>query len=160
MNKPIKSDVKKAVTKVLSEALEPMMKVGPYALFGTNKDLESGKGVDLVYPGFTITIHRAGGSNRNYANALQRNLKPHRQRYERGLLDEETQKEIVMKSFVEGVVVGWRGVTDAAGKTMVFTPENAIKLFTDLPDLYNDVKAQADDAATFRDEQEKVEEKN
>jgi hypothetical protein len=35
-------------------------KKSAHDLFGTNKDLESGKGVTLEYPGFSITIHRAG----------------------------------------------------------------------------------------------------
>ena len=137
-----------------------MSNQNPYALFGTNKDLEAGQGVKLQYPGFSITIHRAGGSNKRFAQVLAAKMKPHRQRHERGLLDDETADRIMLEAFAESVVVGWEGVKDAKNKAIKFSVENVIKLFTDLPDLFADVKSQALNAAVFRDEAEKVEEKN
>lgn len=137
-----------------------MDKSNPYDIFGTNKDLEAGKGVTIDYPGFSITIHRAGGSNKKYATALAAKIKPHRQRFDRGLLDDETSNKILLEAFVEGVVVGWSGNIGPGGKKAEFSHENCVKLFTDLPDLYEDVRTQANDAATFREEQEEIEEKN
>lgn len=125
-----------------------------YKFFGTNKELESGKGVKLQYPGFSITIHRAGGSNKKYAATLAQKMKPHRQRFERGLLDDETSERLLMEVYAESVVVGWENIA------MDFTPENCVKLFVDLPDLYADIKTQAMSAATFRDQMEGIEEKN
>lgn len=132
----------------------------PYKVFGTNKDLEAGKGVTLQYPGFSIVINRAGGANKKFASIMAAKLKPHRQKFERGLLDDETSQQILLETYAESVVIGWNGVTDKAGKKIPFTPSACVKLFTDLPDLFDDVKNQANNAAVFRDENEAVEEKN
>lgn len=132
----------------------------PYKLFQTNQNLESGEGVKLEYPGFSITIHRAGGSNKKFAQVLAAKMKPHRQKFERGVLDDETSERIVLETYAESIVVGWDGVKDAKNKKMAFTVDNVIKLFTDLPDLYADIKRQAAELSNFRDANEKVEEKN
>lgn len=132
----------------------------PYELFGTDKELEAGKGVILQYPGFSITIHRAGGANKKFSAILDQKMKPYRQRFERGLLDDDTSLKILLETYAEAVVVGWKDVKDADGKTMEFNTQNVVKLFTDLPDLFEDVKNQANKVAVFRQEQEKVEEKN
>jgi hypothetical protein len=135
-------------------------KSNPYSLFETNKNLESGDGLTLQYPGFSITIHRAGGSNTKFAQVLSAKMKPYRQQFERGILDDETSSRILLESYAEGVVVGWKDVKDRAGKPMAFTKENVVKLFSDLPDLFADVKAQAENAALFREQAEKADEKN
>lgn len=135
-------------------------KNSPYTLFKNNENLEAGQGVTLQYPGFSITIHRAGGSNKRFAQILSAKMKPHRHQYDRGILDDETSKRILLESYAEGVVVGWKDVKDANGKNMPFNKENVVKLFSDLPDLFNDVKQQAENVALFREETEKVDEKN
>jgi hypothetical protein len=132
----------------------------PYKLFETNTELEAGKGVKLQYPGFSITINRAGGANKKFAQVFAAKMKPHRQRFERGLMDNETGDRIVIESYAEGVVIGWEGVTDREGNPIPFSVENCVKLFVDLPELFEDVRSQATAAATFREEIEKVEEKN
>lgn len=132
----------------------------PYELFGTDKDLEAGRGVTLQYPGFSITIHRAGGTNKKFAQILDQKMKPFRQRFERGLLDDETSFRILLETYAEAVVIGWKDVVDQDGKIMEFNVANVVKLFNDLPDLFDDVKSQSNKVAVFRKEQEEVEEKN
>lgn len=132
----------------------------PYDLFKNNEDLESGSGITLEYPGFSITIHRAGGSNKHFAQVLNAKMKPHRHQFDRGMLDDEISRRILLESYAEGVVIGWKNVKGADGEIMPFTKENVVKLFSDLPDLFADVKLQAENAALFRDQQEKVDEKN
>lgn len=132
----------------------------PYDFFGTNKELESGKGVTLEYPGFSITIHRAGGGNKKFSQVLAAKMRPHRQRFERGLLDDETSHKILLETYAESVVVGWNGVTDADGNPLEFNTANCIKLFTDLPDLFDDVKDQANKVSVFRQGNEEIEQKN
>jgi hypothetical protein len=135
-------------------------KSSPYSLFETNKDAESGSGITLQYPGFSITIHRAGGSNKKFAQVLSNKMKPYRQQFERGMLDDETSARILLESYAEAVVVGWKDVKDRNGKNLPFTKENVVKLFADLPDLFTDIKTQAENAALFREQAEKADEKN
>lgn len=132
----------------------------PYDLFGTDKNLESGKGITLEYPGFSIMIHRAGGANKNFARVLGEKMKPYRQRFERGMLGNETSQKILLETYADAVVIGWKGVKDKDGNEISYSAENVVKLFTDLPDLFDDVKEQAALAANFRQENEKIEEKN
>lgn len=128
--------------------------------FGTDKDLENGSGVTLEYPDFTITIHRAGGSNKKYNQLLENKMKPHQKAFKAGRLDNEIGERILLEAFAEGVVVGWSGVKDDQGKNLPFTVERCIKEFQENPDFYADVKEQALDMQTFRQEQEAVIEKN
>lgn len=139
---------------------EPVKSSSPYDLFKNNENLESGAGVAIEYPGFSVIIHRAGGSNKRFAQILSAKMKPFRHRFDRGLMDDQTSARILLESYAEGVVVGWKNVKDADGNEMQFTKENVIKLFSDLPDLFADIKQQAENAALFREEQEKVDEKN
>jgi hypothetical protein len=132
----------------------------PYELFSTNKELEAGAGVALDYPGFTIFINRAGGANKKFAKALDTRMKPHRQRFERGMLDEETSLKLLVEAYAEGVVVGWEDVKDKNGKNMEFNFDNCVKLLTDLPDLFADIQEQASNVSLFREMEEAVAEKN
>lgn len=132
----------------------------PYSLFGTDKNLESGKGVTIDYPGFSITINRAGGANKKFQRVLSEKMKPHRQRIERGLLDEATGDRILAETYAEAVILGWKDVKDKKGKDLPFTVENCVKLLTDLPELFAAIKADATNAATFREETEQADEKN
>lgn len=132
----------------------------PYKLFSTNKDLESGVGVDICYPGFTITIHRAGGSNAKYATALKDKARPYSKLIAAGMLDEAVASKMLVEAFAEAVVVGWKNVVDRDGKPLEFSVENCVKLFTDLPDLYADVRAQAEDFKNFQADNEEAERKN
>lgn len=130
-----------------------------HANYGTDKNLESGQGVTIDYPDFSFTIHRAGGSNKKFATVLSEKMKPFRQRYERGLLDDETSEKILLEAFVEGVVVDW-SIKDADGKKIPFNVANVLEFFRQFPDVYADLKAQAMDAATFRAANEEIESKN
>lgn len=131
-----------------------------HSLFATDKNLESEKGVSLDYPGFSVVIHRAGGTNKKFAQVLQSKMKPHLQRFQRGTLDEETSQRIMIETYAESVIVGWSGNIGPGGKKSAFSVDNCIKVLTELPDLFEDIKAQANAASTFRGELEEIEEKN
>jgi len=132
----------------------------PYELFGTDKDLENGSGVSIDYPGFSITLHRAGGSNKQFGKVFVNKLKPHRQKHARGVLEEGVAHTILVETYAETVIIGWEGVKDAKNKTIAFSVENCIKLLTDLPELFEDIQVQANNFATFKAEVEEIEEKN
>lgn len=122
----------------------------PYELFETNEAHER-KGVELDYGDFSITVARAGGSNRAYQKALETKTKPIRRALAAGQVDPKRTSAIMREVFAETVVIGWKDVTDKNGKKLPFNTANAVKLFKDLPDLFNDVMQQASSFQLFQD---------
>lgn len=123
----------------------------PYELFATSEQHEQ-KGIELDYGDFSITIARAGGSNRRYSKMLEAKTKPFRRILAAGgKVDPARMAAAMREIFAETVVLDWKGVTDAKGKKMTFNKENVMKLFKDLPDLFNDVMGQASNFQLFQD---------
>ena len=117
-----------------------------YSRFETDKEIEQ-TGIDLRYSDDTVlTIARAGGSNKKYLKAAekaQRKLQVRRPNNEEAL-------EILREIYADCVVLKWEGVTDREGKPLECTKENKLQLFRDLPDLFADIRVQAENADLFR----------
>lgn len=106
---------------------------------------------DLNKP-ISFRIARAGGSNQAYAKRVEAETKPYRRQIQTETIDTKVAEQIMKKVFVETVLLGWENVQDEEGKELAFTKENALKLLTDLPDLYDDLVRQSNKAALFRAE--------
>lgn len=124
----------------------------PYAMFGTSKDIET-KGITLDFGDFIFHIARAGGSNKKYTKAMERIFKKHRKALQTGTLPPEVQNKLMIEVFAESVVLGWTGVVDAEGNEMPFNKENVVKLFTDLPELFQQVLDDAQNFQLFKEEE-------
>lgn len=131
----------------------------PYALFSTDTALES-SGITLDYGSFRLCIARAGGANRKFQQVLEAKLKPHRRQIQTETLADEVAHRLIVEAYAEAVLLGWDGVVDAAGQPLPFTKDNAIRLMTDLPDLFRDLQEQATKAALFRRQAQEADEKN
>ncbi len=132
---------------------------GPYELFKTDENLET-KGVVLNYGEFNITVARAGGANKKYAKVFEAKIRPYRRAIQAGTLDDMVDRKVMAEVFAESVVLGWEGIKDEDGVDMKFTKENVVKLFTELPELFADVMAQAKQISTFTADEDEVDEKN
>lgn len=138
-----------------------------YKQFATNKESET-LGIWVEYqddeteqgksPRFLVA--RAGGANTEYAKALERQVKPFRKQIQMGALPMKALERIQKQVFCETVLREWQNVTDAEGKPIPFNYENALKVMTDLPDLYEDLHTRANSMANFRDEVREGEAKN
>lgn len=127
------------------------MSSNTYGKFATNKTAEQ-EGITLDYgDGMKIKVARAGGSNTKYEKLVQSRLKKYERQRQLDLLEIDTLRPILREVYAEAVVLGWEGVTDRDGNHLPFTKENAVKLFTDLPDLFEDIVVQAQKAALFRE---------
>lgn len=123
-----------------------------YRKFKTSKSAEL-SGVTIDYgDGTKIRVARAGGSNRAYLSALEKISRKHRRQIQLDILPEDVAARITRELYVDTVVLGWEGVTDADGQPLEFTRDNALKVFEDLPDLFRDVQEHATSLALFRDE--------
>ena len=128
-----------------------------YKLFKTDENLET-DGIWLEY-GQTekgepvrIKIARAGGHNSSFSKALEKATRPYRKAIQTGMLDNKTADKLYKEVFADTVVLDWINVEGPDGKPMEFKRENVLKLFEDLPDLFADLREQANHVALFRDE--------
>lgn len=121
-----------------------------YEKFGTDKKSEQ-EGIILDYgDGVTIKIARAGGSNVRFEKAVQQKMRKFGLQAKHDLLEPEQMRSVMREVFAETVVLDWTGFTDKEGETLPLNRENIIKVFTDLPDLFDDVLEQSRKASLFK----------
>lgn len=126
------------------------MKTNLDNLFKTSEDCEV-NGVDFEYGKVKFRCKRFGGRNQSLKAALATEMKPFSRQIELGTLSSAKETEIAIKVFVKASLVGWSGV-EIDGKEVEFSEENAIKLFTALPDLYNDLVKQAANIDNYKED--------
>lgn len=130
-----------------------------YKNFQTNKDLEK-DGIFLEYglldddplKPIRIKIARSGGANQRFASVLEAKTKPHRRNIQTETIDNKIVEKLLLETFAESVILDWENVADADGNVLHFTKENVIKVLTDLPDLFADIREQAAKSSLFRTE--------
>lgn len=139
--------------------------MGLYESFSTNKNYEK-SGVWLQYGENTkkqpikFLIARVGGANTAFSKALEAAQKPYRRQIQTDTMDERVAEGIILDVFARTVILNWEGVQDRDGVDMPYTKENVIKLMTDLPDLFADIRVQAQNVTLFRDATNEVDAKN
>jgi hypothetical protein len=122
-----------------------------YKKFRTDQKIER-EGIELEYgDGAIFTICRAGGANKAFKKRMEQVQRKFRRQLHHGLLTEEQGRSILVAVYADTVITGWQNVTDENDEPLEFTRENVIKVLTDLPDLFDDLRAQAEDAGLFRE---------
>lgn len=142
------------------------------AHFKTNAELER-KGVAIELPAHdngdipVIYLARAGRNNPDYAKVQDRVMKPHRRAAQVGALPQKKQDELTREVFSEAGVIGWKNIpkSDVTGNAAdegyaEYSKENAILLFTNLPDLYTSMIELSVDRQTFMDVEKEEDAKN
>lgn len=124
-------------------------KQSPYDLFSTDADVEN-KGITLDFGDFAIRIARAGGANKKYAKALVRILKPFRKAIATNTISDARQSALMAEVYAESVILDWVNVKDRDGVNMEFNKENCIKLLVDLPVLFQQIMADAENYNNFK----------
>lgn len=120
-----------------------------YDIFETNTTLESnGIWIDYGDAG-KFLISRANASNTKYKRSVEAKTKPYRRQIETGTLPDGVDGRIMREVFVDSIIKDWHGVVDRSGKALDFNKENAIQLFTDLPELLTDLTEQATKLSNF-----------
>lgn len=129
-----------------------------YQQFRTDESREQ-NGIVLDYGDFEVTIGRAGGSNKRFAKILEAKARPYQRAIQTETISQDVQLRIMRETYAEAVVLKWHtrvdgkmkeGIEGPDGNLMPVTVPNIIATFEALPDLFNDIRAQADRAALFR----------
>lgn len=109
-----------------------------------------------------IKIARAGGKNTSFNKALEKATRPYRKAIQTNTVSLDTIENLYKEVFVDHVVLDWTNVSapikDASGavsgfERLSYTRENVLRVLTDLPDLYADLKDQANSLSLFREDE-------
>ncbi len=93
--------------------------------------------------GGQFLIARAG--NPNYLAAQERNGK-------RKAANAEERQEVLYRSIAEGILLGWKDVTDNQGEQIPYSVDAAVKVLSDNPDLVTAILSEANDFDNYRRE--------
>jgi hypothetical protein len=118
-------------------------------MFETDKKKEK-EGVWLdfgVYGKFLVA--RAGGSNKVFAKQMELRSRPYKARMDKNTLDESEASKLMIEIFVDTIILGWEGVYNRAGELIEYTRQNAIQVFTDLPDLFQSITEQSMEMSNY-----------
>lgn len=130
-----------------------------------------------LFPDAVFRVARASTSNQPFIKEAERRLKPHKAQIARGSMDAAESIVLNRELFIDTLLKGWTGINvkkrdPATGKVVLddafepvfeplpFTRENAVKLFTQLPDLSLELQRKANDMATFQREAQDADAKN
>lgn len=108
----------------------------------------------------SVTIARAGRSNKRYSKALETATKPYRRQIDMGTLDNDVAEKMFLKVFAETIVRDWEFMQDEPGINIPFSKENSLKLLEKYPELYDYLQKEANAFSTFRVEAMDDEAKN
>ena len=119
--------------------------------YRTDKTLEEeGAWVDL---GDGIKIKVARIQSHRARRVLARLYRPYESLRQNGRkVPEGVQETITRQWLAEGVLLDWEGVTDAEGKAIPFSVENALQVFEAFPDFLDEVAFFSREQETFRAE--------
>ena len=105
-----------------------------------------------------IRIARMSTSNKRYTKELNRVTKPHQAAIQNDAMDESLARRMLQEVFVDTILLGWSNLPkseltgdDADTEELEFNRDNALALFDEMPDLYNDWESRAQKAAAFRE---------
>lgn len=131
-----------------------------YDQYGTDAKKEA-EGVEVTFPPNadgtvpTFLIAATSKSNQKYAKALEQATKPYRRNMD--AMKPETAEALYKDVFVKTVLKGWKNVQDRDGNELPYSQANALKLFEDLPRLYDDLNSRAGSIDLFREAQQEEE---
>lgn len=127
-----------------------------YSRYKTDPVLESQTGVLLNYgpnskkKDFCIRIRRAGGANDAYFKRMDARAKPQRKAIQSETIGREGIHDLLKDVYADTIVIGWENAEDENGNELAFNKENVLKIFADIPDIWEDVLEQSQRAALFR----------
>lgn len=121
-----------------------------YDHYSMDRDAEN-NGVEIDYgDAGRIWIARAGGSNVAFKKAFESFQDKYGNQIRLGTLDESVAQKELATIYAKTVIRKWEDVKDSAGIVMEFNLDNCVRLLTDLPDLFFDLRQMSNDLALFR----------
>jgi hypothetical protein len=120
-----------------------------YAMFETDKTIEKAGFWYAFSKSTRYLLARAGGSNIRFAKVLEAKTRPHRRQLDDNSMDTDLANSLLIEAFVDAVLLDWEGVTGKDRQPLEYSKANAVKLLTDLPDLFTELRTEATRLANF-----------
>ena len=105
-----------------------------------------------------ILISRMSAANKRYTKELNRVTKPHQSAIQNDAMDNDLAKKMLQEVFADTILLDWKNLPkseltgdDKDTELLEFNRDNALALFKELPDMYDDWEARANKAAAFRE---------
>lgn len=115
----------------------------------------------------TILLSRMSTSNKRYTKELNRVTKPHQSAIQNDAMDNDLARKMLQEVFTDTILLGWGNLpkseltgVETDTELLEFNRENALALFKELPDMYDDWEGRANKAAAFREADREVNAKN
>ena len=106
---------------------------------------EEAEGEEPMY----IMLARAGGSNLAYNNLLEHKLKPLQRRLRTDNVSSAELDKIYLEVYVKTVIKGWGNVRDEEMNLIPYSEKNVLDYLKRLPDLFEDIKSQAQKSSLY-----------
>ena len=119
-----------------------------YSTFETDAASEA-DGIKLDFGDFSFVVARAGGANKKFEQALKKRLDRYKRMIDFDALPEATARKAMIEVYAETVVLGWDGVTGPDEQPIAFSRDACVKLFTELPGLFDVVREESGKLSNF-----------
>jgi len=118
--------------------------------YATDKNLETeGKWFEITED-VSFKMKRMGGANAHKLAEIRAiHFKPYARQIAKNTLDKKLQEKLFIRVFVDGCMVDWKGLCDDVGE-IEYSKQNAMDLFTETPDLFDDVVSLVDDISNYQ----------
>lgn len=119
--------------------------------YETDQKKELG-GIEIPFDDSVFICRRAGGSNRLFRFSVATAADKRKAEVESAdpMVVATAEDAITMEAFAESVVIGWKNVTDRAGKPWEFSKENFLDLMRSCPDVWAFLRMEARTLELFR----------
>jgi len=98
----------------------------------------------------TFIISRMGATNKPYLRALEQAQKPYLRQIQLKTMDKDKHEKLILEVFATNIIKGWSNIQDENGNVLAYSKENAVKILTDLPEIYDNLFQVAMSADMFK----------
>lgn len=96
-------------------------------------------------------LARKGKRNIEYVEMLTKKLAPYQVSISNDTVNPKVLEAIILDVFISTILKGWENVYGSDNKILPYNKDNARKLMRELPDLYDVLNKQAEQASNYHD---------
>lgn len=102
-----------------------------------------------------ILLARMGPSNKRFSAAYERFQREFGRQVDSGTLANETARAAMVEMMADSIVLNWEGICDENGQELPYSRENVIKVLTDLPEFFHELRDLASKREHYLEQQDR-----